>query len=240
MRQNIHLFIQARSGSQRLKNKIFKKIDNYYLIDWVVKRCLLVKKINKVFVLTTNGKEDDKLERYLKKYKKINIFRGSRDNVMERFYSCGIKYNSNIIIRVCADNPFIDWGEINRLIRFFKNNAVDYACNHQNRKNSKYADGFGAEIFRLKSLRYCFLQKNLKKKYQEHVTLFFWKSKKFKKLSVKAPKCLAFPKLIFDINTTNDLKKIKKIVHDLKIDINTSAKNIVKKFIGYYGKKNQF
>ena len=64
MRQNIHLFIQARSGSQRLKNKIFKKIDNYYLIDWVVKRCLLVKKINKVFVLTTNGKEDDKLERY--------------------------------------------------------------------------------------------------------------------------------------------------------------------------------
>ena len=61
------------------------------------------------------------------------------------YYSSKI-YNADTVARICADNPFIDPKEIDRLVLSFRSNACDYACNHQDRLNSEYADGFGAEI----------------------------------------------------------------------------------------------
>ena len=83
--------------------------------------------------------------------------------------------NANII-RVCADNPFIDPIEVDNLIIFFNKNKYDYVCNHQNKLKSGYADGFGAEILSinlLKKLNKIVKEKNLR----EHVTQYIWKKK---------------------------------------------------------------
>ena len=47
------IIIQARSNSTRYKNKIFKKISNLSLIEWVIKRCKL-SKADKIILATSN------------------------------------------------------------------------------------------------------------------------------------------------------------------------------------------
>ena len=68
----------------------------------------------------------------------------------------------------------------------------------QNKLNSNYADGFGAEIFPFFVLET--LHREAKKKSQrEHVTKYIWDNiEKFKILSIPAPHYLAYPKLKFD------------------------------------------
>ena len=86
----------------------------------------------------------------------IEVFRGSESDVLGRFAAAANHYHAKTVLRICADNPFVDPDELDRLVREFSNNSCDYACNHQDRLGSRYADGFGAEILRTKLLQqYC-------------------------------------------------------------------------------------
>ena len=55
--------------------------------------------------------------KYLKKLN-INIFRGSENNLIKRYYLAAKKYNLNYIVRLPADNPLPDFKEIDKLIYF--------------------------------------------------------------------------------------------------------------------------
>ena len=74
--------IQARSSSQRLKNKVIKSIDG---IPMIVRQYLRLKKnLNlPIIVATSNNKADDNLTNILLKYD-IQFFRGSLNNVIKR------------------------------------------------------------------------------------------------------------------------------------------------------------
>ena len=68
----IAAIIQARLGSKRFPNKILKKInDKETVLDYIIKRISKSKKINIIIIATTKNKNDDKIERYLKKKKNI-------------------------------------------------------------------------------------------------------------------------------------------------------------------------
>ena len=218
--------IQARTGSNRLPKKVLKKISNITLIEWVIKRVKKSKKVNKIILATTKSKKDNILEKLAKK-NRIKIFRGKEKDVLNRFYEAAVSQKANIVVRVCADNPFIDAFEIDKLIQVFKKGNYDYACNHQNKLNSKYADGFGAEVLHFDILK--MMNNDAKKeKQREHVTKYIWdNSKKFKILSLSAPLNLAYPKLKFDINTSSDYFSINSFVKKYNININTKASRIV-------------
>ena len=147
---------------------------------------------------------------------------------MGRFLSSVSNIKKANIIRICADNPFIDPQQIDLLTSTYSKNKFDYVCNHQNRINSRYADGFGAEILSLDLLKK--LNKiATNKEYREHVTLYIWKNKKkFKIHSIKAAKNLAYPDLRFDIDTPEDYKMIKNLVKKFRININTKAEKIIR------------
>ncbi len=218
--------IQARIGSSRLPGKMFKKLGRYYLIEWVIMRLKKSKKINKIILATTTNKKDKKFVNICRKFN-ITFFSGSENDVLGRFYNSVKKIKNANIVRVCADNPFIDPTEVDNLISFFNKNKYDYACNHQNKLKSGYADGFGAEILSLNllnKLNQIVKEKNLR----EHVTQYIWKKKNnFKIHSLKPCKDLSYPKLKFDVDTINDLKYLSRIVKN-KININTTAKKIIK------------
>lgn len=220
--------IQARVGSNRLPYKVGKKILNLFLIEWVIVRLKKSKKIRKIILATTKKKQDEFLIKIAKKHK-IFIYRGSEKNVLNRIYSAAKFYKSDLIIRVCADNPFIDPKEVDFLIKKFnyKKKVYHYGFNHQDRLNTSYADGFGAEIIKFNTLEK--LNKIVKKQNQkEHVTQYIWDNlKNFKVLALKAPKKLAYPNLKFDIDTNKDLKIIKSLVSKGNISINTPANKII-------------
>ena len=225
--KNTVAIIQARMGSKRLPGKMLKKLSGYSLIEWSILRIKRSKKINKIVLATTNLKKDDSLVKVAKKYK-ISIFRGSEKDVLGRFFKAARKIKAKNIIRICGDQPFTDPGELDKLIKVFYSKKRDYVCNMENKLNSKYADGFGGEMFSYKTLKRLNYLAN-KPIDREHVTIYIWKNlKSFKIFSIPAPKSLAYPKLKFFINTKKDYIRIKRLIKKNGINIFSSAKEIIR------------
>ena len=222
--------IQARVGSTRLPNKMLMKIGRHQLIEWVIKRAKKIKNLDLIVLATSKFKQNDILEKIAKK-NKIEIFRGSENDVLQRYISAATKFNKKVIVRLPADNPFIDSYLINKLINEFNYKKYEYSNNIIDFMNSKYVDGFGAEIFTLDLLKKI---KNSSSQdlYKEHVTLYLKDyPKKFRIKKNFAPKEYAYPNLKFDIDTLEDLKKIRKIVYKQNVNLSTSAKEIINKYI---------
>ena len=193
--------VQARSDSNRFPEKIFKKINNISIIELILKRLSISKKIKKIIVATSNNSTDDKLTKYLLK-KKINIFRGKLDDVVDRLYkaSRGKKY----FIRINGDSPLIDPKLVDKMIDIFKKEKflVDILTNTNPRTFPK---GQSIEIVRRKILKdnHPFMSSFDK----ELVTSFFYKNqKKFKIKNIKNKNKIY--KIKFAVDTKQDLNKL--------------------------------
>jgi len=112
--------VQSRMGSKRLPGKMMMRIGRYTLIEWVIKRLKKSKSINKI-ILVTSQKRDDQIFKNISQKLKINFFAGNEKDVLGRFVNSVKKVKKANIIRVCADKPFIEPREIDRLIKFYKN-----------------------------------------------------------------------------------------------------------------------
>jgi spore coat polysaccharide biosynthesis protein SpsF len=157
----------------------------------------------------------------------VTVFRGSETDVLGRFIGAATLTDATNVVRVCADNPFIDPIEIDRLVNFFFDNPCDYACNHQDRLGSGYADGFGAEICSVLTLKKINDAAN-DMRYREHATLYIWEnSSEFKIKVIEAPLGLRHPKLRFDIDTPEDLIRMKQYVNG-GVTTNTTASEIIR------------
>ena len=78
MKKNkIIAIIQARQTSKRFPNKVLKKIGKNTLIEILIKRLKLSKKINKTIIAIPNNKNQKNLKSLLKR-KKIEFFEGKR------------------------------------------------------------------------------------------------------------------------------------------------------------------
>jgi spore coat polysaccharide biosynthesis protein SpsF len=227
IQNNVIAIVQARLGSTRFPRKMLEQLGDYSLLEWVLLRAKKSKKISEIVLATSVNSIDDDLVLLASKLK-IPVFRGSENDVLGRFAKSAKAYNAKTIIRICADNPFIDPGVIDNLVEFYLNSRCEYACNHQDKLGSGFPDGFGAEVFSADLLfRLDELVKDLK--YREHVTLYLWDNlNKFKIRVPKAPKEINFPNLKFDVDVPADLQYLQKLVIQ-NICIESSAKEIVDK-----------
>lgn len=234
--KNVGILLQLRTGSKRLPNKIFKKLNKLSLAEWIIKRIINLKKNAKIILVTSRKKKDKKIFSLAKKYN-LKIFFGSENNVLERFVEAAKFYNINTIVRLCGDNPFIDSKLIQEAINYYEKNKCDIAFNHIPHNKFNIADGFGAEIFSTKLLN-SLKNKKINKDHKEHVTKYFYDNKKnYKIISVKSNKNIFYPNLKFDINTKNDLKFIKDNIAN-GIKISDDSESIISKY--YHNKINTF
>ena len=112
---NIGIIIQARLGSTRLPGKILKEFyRGKTLLETVISN--LRKAGNaKIIVATSTNPNNDKLETFLKE-RDIIVFRGSEDDVLSRFIGAAEANHVDGIVRICSDNPFLDWHGVAELI----------------------------------------------------------------------------------------------------------------------------
>jgi spore coat polysaccharide biosynthesis protein SpsF len=222
--------IQARMGSTRLPHKMMLSLHGTPIIEWVVRRVLEAKLLDKIIVAIPNTQADNVLEQYIHSLqlgKKVTVFRGSQSNVLHRFYHAVKDEKPSNIIRVCADNPVIEGKEIDHLIEFFNQNSCDYAYNHIP-KNNLYPDGFGAEIISLELLKKL-NDEVVKKEHKEHCLSYIIDNPKTFSIKTFNPKNkkLQHPELKFDIDTFEDYYKLEM----KKFSIKTSAEELVQLFI---------
>jgi glutamate-1-semialdehyde 2,1-aminomutase len=133
------------------------------------------------------------------------VFRGSKNNVLKRYYHAARKNKSDVIIRITSDCPLTDPKIVNKMIDKFKNIKTDYLSNIN---PPSFPDGLDAEVFTFKALQKCYLL--AKNRYDlEHVTPFFRNSGKFKIDNYKSKN--NFSNLRLTIDQPEDLILVKKI-----------------------------
>ena len=120
----IGIIIQARMGSTRLPGKILKK---FYGEDTLLETLLNnPHKVGvKVIVATSVNENNDDLEVFLKEKGEL-VYRGSENDVLDRFIKAAEENQVDGIVRICSDNPFMDWHGVAQLIEKAKNSNADY------------------------------------------------------------------------------------------------------------------
>ena len=202
--------IQARTGSIRLPKKVLEKIDNNLtVLDYVIKQVKYSKKIEKIIIETTNLIEDDSICKY-SNLQKIECFRGSSEDVLDRFYHCAKKYSAKTIVRITADNPLIDPNIIDRIIEEYE--KCDFITNTLERT---FPYGTEVEVFSFSSLEKAW--KIAKKPSErEHVTPFIRDPKnKFILKNFKNEKNIS--QLRYTIDKKEDLQLVKEIIKNISI-----------------------
>lgn len=203
--------IQARMGSHRFPGKMLARLGGMPLLEWVVRRLLRATTLTQVVLATSDRASDDALAERATRLG-VAVFRGSEADVLGRFVGAAKMAGADNVVRICADNPFIDPVEVDRLVRHFVDCPCDYACNHQDRLGSNYADGFGAEILSSELLEKI-SAKAVEPRHREHATLYLWDhASEYKLTTVAAPAELAFPGLRFDVDSPADLAKLEALV----------------------------
>ncbi len=122
---NIGIIIQARLGSTRLPGKILKQFyGEKTLLETVISN---VQKVGetKIIVATSVNPNNDLLASFLQE-RGIPFYRGSEDDVLSRFIGAAEVNGFDGIVRICSDNPFLDWHGVAALIEKAKNSDADY------------------------------------------------------------------------------------------------------------------
>ena len=152
---NTILIIQARYQSARLPGKVLKKIMNKELLLYMIERIKQSKEINEIFVATSTNVSDNPIYN-LCKNNNIKCYRGSENNVLERFYQLSNLVNANTIIRCCGDCPLIDFNILDKALKLYK---LNYSSKQQHlsmkyiKDNYSFPDGFDFEIFSFDALK---------------------------------------------------------------------------------------
>ena len=211
MNEKMACIIQARVGSTRLPNKIFKKLDDKFtVLDYVLNQITCSNLINKIIIATTTLDEDNDVENYAKKLK-INYFRGSSEDVLDRYYQCAKKFSITTIVRITADCPLIDPQIIDQLIKTFQSNSYDYVSNTQ---PITFPVGIAVEIFSFNVLENAWKNAKLPSE-REHVTPYLYNNKrKFSTYNIKSPEDYSFIRLTID--KMNDLQFLKLLISKIK------------------------
>lgn len=226
--------VQARMGSNRFPGKMLATLGDSPLIDWVLSRVLRASCVDRVILATSTSTQDEELAEHVKKFD-VRVVRGSENDVLLRFVQALDETRSGLVVRVCADNPFIAPEEIDRLVNNFKTEEFDYSCNHQQRLNNNYADGFGAEILSIELLRKISALAT-EPSHREHVTSYLWDHQSdFRINAVEAPSELAFPEVRLDIDSPDDLSRLDTFVKQFAITTDSSANEILRSFRKFIG-----
>ena len=203
----IGCIIQARMGSSRLAGKVMKKVDeNKVVLDYVIQQLKSSKNMDKIFVVTSNLDEDDIICSHLTS-KNIKFFRGSSDDVLDRYYQCAKKFSIDTIVRITSDNPLIDPEIVDLVIEKFSSSKCDYATNSLNRT---FPYGTEVEIFSFQVLEKAWISAK-KPSEREHVTPFIRDPQnEFVLLNIKNNDNLSF--LRYTVDRIEDLQLVREII----------------------------
>ena len=201
-------------GSARLKGKVLKKIyKDKTILDFIIEN---LKKLNNKIIIATTQKTLDKKIVEKAKFHNVDYYCGEEDNVLNRFIECAQKYKVSDIIRVTADNVFIQPYFVDQIINTNKSD-LDYISYKIGSKNVVLMHlGLFCEYVRLDAIEKV-ASKTTNKKDLEHVTYNIYSHpREFKIKYLEVPKELLREDIRLTIDKIEDFEICMKIIKYLK------------------------
>ncbi len=206
------VIIQARTGSSRLPGKVLMNIEGQPMLLRQLQRLKFGLKVPKLIVATSIEASDNPVEK-LCHDNEFKCFRGSLDDVMNRFILCAKQYKIKYIIRVGGDDPLIDWQCCNMLMKLHREHPYDFMY-ASNRKGWPY--GCAAELIE-RSVLERIHDRTQEPLYLEHIIPYFFDNmEEFDILKVKSPPERHRPGYYFTVDYPEDLELVRTIFRKLK------------------------
>lgn len=120
--------VQARLGSSRLPGKVLFPLNGCRILAWVIERCQAAELPNNVAVTTGDRSENDAIVEWCKR-NDVFVKRGPEDDLLERHRELAHQLDSDPVVRITGDCPFIPPSEIDRLLEIHDRNDAQYTTN---------------------------------------------------------------------------------------------------------------
>lgn len=166
MSKNIVAIVQARMSSTRLPGKVLLELGGKTCIEQIYRRLQSCRTLNKIILATSTNVEDNPIEQLCKKAGLI-CFRGSLDDVLDRYYKAAKYYNADYIVRITADCPVIDPSVVDEVVTSAVSDDYD-----QFYLSGSFPDGLDVEVFKFQALEIAWSNAQLKSE-REHVGPYF-------------------------------------------------------------------
>ncbi|OQA34672.1 MAG: 3-deoxy-manno-octulosonate cytidylyltransferase [Betaproteobacteria bacterium ADurb.Bin341] len=216
---NLVAILQARSSSSRLPGKVLRPILGVPMLLRQIERIQRSRMLHSLVVATSSDASDDALAATCAQ-NGIACFRGSLDDVLDRFYQAAQSQKATDVVRLTGDCPLADPEVIDKVIQEYLEANVDYAANAL---EPSYPDGLDVEAFRFAVLERAWRDAHMVSE-REHVTPYIYKHpEQFKLLKVCNAENLSH--LRWTVDNPEDFEFVSRIYEALypgKADFTTA------------------
>jgi len=205
--------IQARMSSSRLPGKVLQDIGGKTMLERVIERARMARRVDEVAVATTVDSSDDALAAFCKD-KDIPCSRGSLQDVLDRYYQAAKAFRADVVVRLTADCPLLDPGLVDETIRVFFDQQADFAANRLPPPFTRtYPIGLDTEVVSFSALERAW--KEAEALYErEHVLPYLYDQEgRFKVARVEYGRDLGHYR--WTVDTPQDLELIREVVRRL-------------------------
>src|SRR3989338_6848553 len=143
----IGAIVQARMSSVRLTGKVLLPLLGKPILEYVLERVEHARSIDRIVVATSDETNDDPIYAFCQN-RNVECYRGSLDNVAQRFLGVIDQHNFDAFARICADSPFLDQRIVDKTVKMFRNGNYDMVANTLTRSFPKgqSVEVMGADI----------------------------------------------------------------------------------------------
>ena len=205
--------IQARMGSTRFPGKVLADIAGKPMLERVVERVMAAECVTTAVLATTQEPSDDPLED-LGRRLGVAVFRGSADDVLDRYRSAAREFGGEVVVRVTADCPLLDPSIIDRAVSTFIAGGYDHVSTAY--PVATFPDGLDVWVFSVEALEKTWRQATLRSD-REHVTTYMWKNPHIFRLSnIKHSEDLSH--LRWTVDEEADIELVREVYRHLSPD----------------------
>lgn len=166
--------VQARLGSTRFPNKVLRPILGRPMIELLLQRLAQSKRIDQILLATSDDSRNDPLAALVERLG-YPVYRGSEDDVLDRYYQAAKLYQPEAVVRITGDCPLIDPQLVDAVIAAFQASGADYLSNTS---PPTYPDGLDTAVFTFTALERA--HREAREPYdREHVTPYIRSSGQF-------------------------------------------------------------
>ena len=173
--------IQAHMGSTRLPGKVLRDLGGRTMLARVVRRAQRASALSEVTVACSALSQDDVIVEECERLG-IRSFRGSDDDVLDRYHGAASAFAPDAIVRITSDCPLIEPEIVDTVMNAFLCSGADYASNTIDRS---YPRGLDTEVFKKSCLDRAW--KEAREQHQRvHVTPYLYEMPQvFKNIQVR-------------------------------------------------------
>ena len=203
MKADVGIILQARVGSTRLPGKALARIGSRTILEHCLRR-LMASGAGRVVLATTQRREDDALE-VIASQLGAPVYRGSTNDVLERYAETAARFGFEHIVRATADNPAVDVEAPGRLLTALRALDADYAVENGLPYGAAVEAMTRDALFRAAASA-------TRVDDREHVTPYIRRTtQRFRTLQVTAPAPLSRPDVRVTVDTPEDLTRMREL-----------------------------